>query len=108
MELKKLFVRIFYRFIHLDQRRPGAIETFSGQFLRRVNFETAAAGDFDGGVVEHVGRALVKMLSRGGSVLVQRRKRTSLVLYTLTSSSTTTMYLVNIIWPMPRRLCMIL
>ena len=51
---------------------------------------------------------LVKMLSRCGSVLAQRRKRTSLVLCTLTSASTTTMYLVSIICPMPQRPCMIL
>src|SRR5262245_37047196 len=44
---------------------------------------------------------LVKMASRCGSVLAQRRKRTSLVLWTFTSASTTTIYLVNIIWPMP-------
>ena len=37
--------------------RPGAFETFAWQFLRRVNAEFAAAGDFAGGVVQHVGRA---------------------------------------------------
>ena len=51
---------------------------------------------------------LVKMLSRCGSVLAQSRKSTSLVLCTSTSSSTTTMYLVNIIWPMPQRPCITL
>ena len=44
-------------FIHLDQRRPGAFEAFARNFLRRVNAEFAAAGDFAGGVVKHVGRA---------------------------------------------------
>ena len=48
------------------------------------------------------------MLSRCGSVLAQRRKRTSLVLCTSTSSSTTTRYLVNIIRPMPQWPCRIL
>ena len=32
-------------------------ETFARNFLRRVNAEFAAAGDFARGVVEHVGRA---------------------------------------------------
>ena len=32
-------------------------EAFAGEFLRRVEAEFAAAGDFAGGVVEHVGRA---------------------------------------------------
>ncbi len=44
-------------FIHLDERRPGAFETFARNFLRCVDAEFAAAGDFAGGVVEHVGRA---------------------------------------------------
>ena len=43
--------------IHLDERRPGAFAAFAGEFLRRVEAEFAAAGDFVGGVVEHVGRA---------------------------------------------------
>src|SRR2546425_13131131 len=46
-----------HRGIHLDERWPGAFEAFARQFLRRVNAEFAAAGDFAGGVVEHVGRA---------------------------------------------------
>ena len=47
----------FTAVIHLDQRRPGALETFAGNFLRRVNAQLAAAGDFARRVVEHVGRA---------------------------------------------------
>jgi hypothetical protein len=35
----------FHRRIHLDQRRPGALETFDENFLRRINAEFAAAGD---------------------------------------------------------------
>ena len=46
-----------HRFVHADQRRPRALETFAGNFLRRVDAEFAADGDFAGGVVEHVGRA---------------------------------------------------
>ena len=34
----------------------GALETFAGESLRRVNAEFAADGHFGGGVVEHVGR----------------------------------------------------
>ena len=49
-----------------------------------------------------------KMLSRWGSVFAQSRKSTSLVLWTFTSASTTTMYFVNIICPMPQRPCIIL
>src|SRR5690242_17145491 len=37
-------------FIHFNQRWPRAFETFAGKFLRRVNAEFAAAGDFAGGV----------------------------------------------------------
>src|SRR5207237_350787 len=40
---------------------------------------------------------LVKIASRCGSVLAHKRNRTSLVLCTFTSASTTTMYLLNII-----------
>ena len=43
--------------VHLDERRPGALEVFAGEFLRRINAEFAADGDFAPGVVEHVGRA---------------------------------------------------
>ena len=52
------FARLrLHAFIHLDERRPGAFETFAGNFLRRVNAQLAAAGDFARRVVEHVGRA---------------------------------------------------
>ena len=54
---KKLFHLRLHSFIHLDERRPGAFEAFAGEFLRRINAEFAAAGDFAGGVVEHLGRA---------------------------------------------------
>ena len=53
----ELFHLRLHRGIHLDQRRPGAFEAFAGNFLRRINAKFAAAGDFAGGVVEHVGRA---------------------------------------------------
>jgi len=55
-EKKFLHLRL-HRSIHLDERRPGAFEAFAGVFLSRINAEFAAAGDFAGGVVEHVGRA---------------------------------------------------
>jgi hypothetical protein len=32
-------------FAHINQRRPGAFESFAGEFLRRVNAQLAAAGD---------------------------------------------------------------
>src|SRR5437773_7581522 len=54
---KKLFHLRLHCRIHLDEWRPGAFETFAGEFLRRVYAEFAAAGDFAGGVVAHVGRA---------------------------------------------------
>jgi hypothetical protein len=38
-----------HAFIHPDERRPGTFEAFTGQFLRRVNAEFAAAGNFAGG-----------------------------------------------------------
>jgi hypothetical protein len=47
-----------HRFIHLDEWRPGALETFAGNFLRGVKTHFAAAGDFARRVVEHIGRAL--------------------------------------------------
>jgi len=75
-----LFHLRFYRRIHLDDRRLGAFEPFAGEFLRRVETELATAGDFADGVIKHVEPALVKMLSRCGSVLAQTLKRTSLVL----------------------------
>src|ERR1041385_8149068 len=37
---------------------------FAGESFRRVNAEPAADGNLPGAVVEHVGRPLVKMLSR--------------------------------------------
>ena len=51
---------------------------------------------------------LVKVLSRWGSVFAIQRKRTSEVFCTSQSSSTTTIYLANIIWPIPQRPCMTL
>ena len=112
--IQEFFHLRLHRFIHLDQRWPGAFETFAGNFLRRVNAQLAAAGDFARRVVEHVGRAFgeslrtATMLSRCGSVLAVRWNSTSLVLWTFTSVSTTTMNFVNIICPMPQRPCMIL
>ena len=35
----------------------GHLKAFAGEFLRRVDAEFAADGDFAGGVVEHIGRA---------------------------------------------------
>ena len=78
--LKNLFseqpVNLSADFIaHFNQRRPRAFETFAGNFLRRVNAQLAAAGDFARRVVEHVGRAFgeslrtATMLSHYGSVL---------------------------------------
>jgi len=55
------------RFIRFDERRPRAFEAFAGQFLRRINAEFAAAGDFAGGVVEHVGSAFGEDGSRSKS-----------------------------------------
>ena len=78
---EKLFHLRLHRFIHANQRRPGAFETFARNFLRRVNAELAADGDFAGRVVEHVGRAFGEslrtaiMLSRCGSVLAQWASR---------------------------------
>ena len=51
---------------------------------------------------------VMMVLSRFGSVFAQRRKSTSLVFWTSQSSSTTTMYLLNIICPMPQRPCITL
>ncbi len=58
MPSKKLFHLRLHRGIHLDERRPGAFEAFAGEFLRRVEAEFAAAGDFTRRVVEHVRQAL--------------------------------------------------
>jgi len=66
--IEKLLHLRFNAFIDLDERRPplsesfvptrrpGTFETFAGQFLRRVEAELAADGDFDRCVVELVGR----------------------------------------------------
>ena len=59
--------------IHPDERRPGAFEAFAGEFLRRVNAEFIAAGDFAGGMFEHVertfgGEAVALRISAGYSV----------------------------------------
>ena len=51
-------------FAHLDQGWPFALETFARHFLRRIDAEFAAAGDFARRVVEHVGRAFGEELSR--------------------------------------------
>lgn len=91
----------FHVFIHFNKRRPEAFKTFAGEFLRRVNAHFAAAGDFARRVVENIGRAFgeslrtATMLSRCGSVWALRRKRTSLVLRTSTSASTTMIYLAK-------------
>src|SRR6187455_2000955 len=52
--VEELVNSVFHVFAHFDLRRPGALEAFARQFLRRVNAEFAAAGDFAGGVIEHV------------------------------------------------------
>ena len=57
LTFETLFHLRLHTFIHLDERRPGAFETFAGNFLRRVNAQLAAAGDFARRMVEHVGRA---------------------------------------------------
>ena len=41
MRFKKSFYLHFHLFIHLDERRPNAFETFAGEFLRRVNLHDA-------------------------------------------------------------------
>ena len=108
---------------------------FAAEFLRRVDAEFAAAGDFARRMVEHVGRAFGEEalalrvgIGAAGSAGVppagfgvspkpflcawdsvgERRNNTSLVLCTSMSSSTTLMYLVNIICPMHQRPCMFL
>ncbi len=43
---------LFHRRIHLDQRRPGTVETFSWNFLHRVDAEFASSGDFARGVIK--------------------------------------------------------
>jgi hypothetical protein len=43
--------------MNLDERRPRAFEAFAGQFLCRVDAQSAADGDFARRVVEHIGRA---------------------------------------------------
>lgn len=40
--VKKLFHLHLHGFIHLDQRRPEALEDFAAEFLRRVNVEFAS------------------------------------------------------------------
>jgi len=55
-----LFHLRLHHFIHLDERRPGAFETFARNLLRRVDAGLAAAVGFDRGVVEQVGRAFAE------------------------------------------------
>src|SRR5205809_1035410 len=40
--------------IHLDQRWPGAFESFAGEFFCRVNAEFAADGDFARRMIQNV------------------------------------------------------
>ena len=42
--------------IHFDERRLEVFKASAGEFLRRINAELAAAGNFAGGVIKHVGR----------------------------------------------------
>ena len=69
-----------HRFIHLDERRPGAFETFAGNFLGRVDVYFARR------LIERVGRAFgeslrpATMLSLCGSVLAVSWNSASLVL----------------------------
>ena len=76
---KELFHLRLHHGIHLDERRPGAFETFARQFLRRINAEFAAAGPAGAGLVAWSSTSDgsrdcgMKMLSRCGSVLAQRR-----------------------------------
>ena len=51
-----------HAFIHLDQRRPRAFESFAGNFLRGVKTHFAPNGDFARRVVEHVRRAFGESL----------------------------------------------
>lgn len=45
--LSEQFLHLNLRaFIHLDEWRPGAFETFAGEFLRRVNAELVTDGAF--------------------------------------------------------------
>ena len=39
---EELFYLCFHCRLHLDERRPGAFETFAGEFLRRVAAQLAA------------------------------------------------------------------
>ena len=52
LEREKLVDPHLHAFIHHDERWPGAFETFTRNFLRRINAEFAAARDFAGGMVE--------------------------------------------------------
>ena len=56
-QIKKLFNLRLHSCVHFDQRRPGTFEASAAKFLRRINAEFAADGNFARGVVEHVGRA---------------------------------------------------
>ena len=95
-------------FRHLHQLRPLPTIIFARQFLRRVETHMRADVRHRRRVIEVNRTGSGSSLSRCGSVLAHKRNITSLVLCTFTSASTTTMYLVNIICPMPHKPCMIL
>ena len=50
LEVEKFLHLRLHGAIHPDKRRPGAFETFARQFLRRIDAEFAAGGDFAGGL----------------------------------------------------------
>ena len=46
LKFEQFFHLRLHRFIHLDERRPRAFETFAGNFLRRVQFHFFLARRF--------------------------------------------------------------
>ena len=54
------------RGIHLDEPRSGRFGAFAGEFLRRINAEFAADGDFPGGLVCRSVSGSLQSASRSG------------------------------------------
>src|ERR1035441_8431631 len=69
-----------HAFIHLDQRRPGAFETFAGQYLRRVRFHFFLARRFTDCVAASASRStgMVSLsLARFAAILLRSEEHTS-------------------------------
>ena len=87
-----------HRFIHLDQRRPGAFETFAGNFLGRVRFHFFFARRFIVCVAASASRStgMVSLsLARFAAILLARIRSSESTLSFCRPSGISTQWLIS-------------